>query len=213
MAHEELQFSFELERQNDWQPIYSNQDLGTFYVIYLKINEANLETTAGAQFYSYNMDFRIQNYRGAVTMGFVEQPDVSYVIDDQNHGIDFNFRLSIEPYNNTFYLKDYNVSLSSPIQKGHLIDTNVTVKNVPASLENAQDPNKSIFLDPRLFLRDGDSVDRILTIPENERLKLLDELDTMNQQQLKGRLKKLIEVDPISGEGGGICCPKQTYIT
>ncbi len=162
MAHENLKFSLDFSDNQNWQPIVGNQDYGTFYMIYIKIkNYGSQVNEFGVTEYFYDCDFRIQNFRGEITIGFSGIPQInpkdSETIINSNEKIDVEIILQLAPFTfNEFCSR--NLKREMPIKNNSILRTTVE-RHLPANdLYNRNEPLKSAYIDPYRYVRDGDTV-------------------------------------------------------
>ncbi|WP_299245721.1 hypothetical protein [uncultured Aquimarina sp.] len=171
MAHENLKFSLNLNNQN-WQPILGNQDYNTFYMVYIKFNQVYSEVNDfGVTEYKYDCDFRIQNFRGEITMGFSGSPLISLnenpVNPTEENRVDVNIILKISPFNFNEIQEGVIFKLQRPIDHDFVLRTGLERHLPPSDVYNEEDPIKTNYLDPYRYRRDGDTVIEIGTRPYN----------------------------------------------
>lgn len=68
--HQYLIGSVNFENTTDFQSIYASQLYGTFFGIYIKLNEI---ITGQDNFYIKNAEFRLLNYKGPINLGITQQ--------------------------------------------------------------------------------------------------------------------------------------------
>lgn len=162
MAHENLKFVIRLEDRNVWQPVFGSQDFGTFYMIYIKIKDIQEITGEdNTPFFLYTCDFKLQNYRGAITMGLTGSPDMK--IESSVEGVDAFLNVSVSPFHVNNEILDENIILRSPLQVGMTLQTNFTLNAPPQHLFDPANPDKSVYLSPYRLIRDGEAYSEIST--------------------------------------------------
>ena len=156
MAHEQLKFKLHLNGNKEWQPILGDQHLNTFYMVYVKfieVSEGN-EIELGKPVYKYKCQFRIQNFRGAVTFGFCAEPEIK-CLDSSNAEVGTNIVLNLcaFKYNNLTVARTY--TFNEPIDRSKFLET-ISNIYIDEGFINENEPIKSNFLDPMKYRRDGD---------------------------------------------------------
>lgn len=153
MAHEQLKFKLHIDDNQEWQPIFGDQQLNTFYMVYILFEEVSegLEEELGLPMYKYKCKFRIQNFRGAVTFGFCGVPNLTQPNDSDEIGTEISLDLCAfkhEEYKEVVY------KLDKPIDRNKLlkVDSNIFIRK---EFVDENDPINSDFLDPFKFRRDG----------------------------------------------------------
>ncbi|MDC7995774.1 hypothetical protein [Altibacter sp. HG106] len=165
MAHENLKFKLHLDDYQEWQPILGSQDFGTFYMVYIKFEKyENEENQFGVDEHRYTCKFRIQNFKGPVTIGFVGKPTIGHAdkikTDDDIH-VYIDIQLGCFVYNE---YSENTIKLDKPIPRNRPLMTrytmrlpdSVTMMDTKQEFYNANDPMKSPFLYPYKYERDGD---------------------------------------------------------
>ncbi|MFY9244040.1 MAG: hypothetical protein WAO74_13555 [Polaribacter sp.] len=160
MAHENLKFKLDVNNQKDYQPILGSQDYGTFHMVYVRIKKYEIVTkTDGIKQHNYTCDFKIQNFIGNITIGFSKpKPTInlgSSMNTDQDP-IDATIKLAIEPFSTKTVVKNVLVELAKPLSKGMILFTDFTRNKPGKKLYNPLKPEKSKFLNPYRFERDGE---------------------------------------------------------
>ena len=214
MSHEKLQFTLNLANKG-WQPIFGNQELGTFFMIYIKIHniEAREPNNPNTK-YDYLLSYRIQNFRGSVSFGFTVFPEITLYSQANNSDIDCKISIKLSPFSLNLTYLEKTVTYNSKLEKGYTIDTNAIVGDISSEItgtETGTDPQSINYIDPRKFQRNGDTVDAIITIDEGERTILEDSLDRLNEETLRIELGELLSKGGIGG-GSGICCPRRSVV-
>ena len=77
----------------------ASQDYGTFYLVYAKITSYEKIEVNGVEKHRYVFDFKLQNFRGNITMGFV----------DNNEDEHKTFSLGRTNTNNRILFGDYEL--------------------------------------------------------------------------------------------------------
>ncbi len=155
MAHQNLKFRLHLNDSVEWQPIYAGQDFNTFYVVYVKFMNLieDSDSLMGNLTASYRCKFRIQNFRGAVSIGFSKEPKLYKVKDKE-------FTINIEIFLKAFHFNEYSKEIDFPfvekIDRSKLLKTKVSL-DLPAGMYNKKKPIESDYLLPYKYERDGDT--------------------------------------------------------
>ncbi len=168
MAHENLKFRLQLDFNKDkdkddtdrWQPVFGGQHHGTFYMIYIDIKSYETEKiNDDIEIAKLKCSFRLQNYRGAITMGLERfrghQFETLEETDNRSETI-LNFNLEAAPFKKNDYLNDVEITLEKPITSGLIAVFKVFVLPPPASLFDPENLDNSLYLNPYTHLRDGD---------------------------------------------------------
>jgi len=159
MAHENLKFKLDIRNNNDFQPILGSQDYGTFYMVYVKINNyENFTNSDGYEQHTYDCDFRIQNFIGDITIGFGDFfPNFSFASAlDSNDPVHASFNITISPFNTNVLIKNRKIDLHRPIESGMIIKTQFRRSPPDINLYDPLNPNNSKYLNPYRFIRDGE---------------------------------------------------------
>lgn len=159
MAHENLKFPLSLTKNDIWQPVFGAQHHGTFYMIYIKIKSyEKVQNDFGKTEHTYHCDFRLQNYRGAITMGLIgtKIPKFSTDTSEAKLGDILNINLEVSPFKKNDYLNNIKLKLVKPIESKLVTVINVFVLSPPIELFNPKDLDNSLYLNPYTHLRDGD---------------------------------------------------------
>lgn len=166
MAHEELKFKIDLKEKNDYQPILGSQDYGTFYMVYIRIIDYKSFTNDfGITQHNYTCDFKLQNFRGEVTMGFSNQtPSINFIENPEvNDGIDVVLNITVAPFSLNIELLNIVIETDKQIKQNMILETNFERKSPPADLYDPINPEKSKYLNPNRFIRDGEDFTEIST--------------------------------------------------
>ncbi|GAB4159788.1 MAG: hypothetical protein Tsb0033_14800 [Winogradskyella sp.] len=158
MAHENLKFRLSTTSTN-WQPVYGGQHHGTFYMVYIKIKSYDkIEIAKDKTAYELVCDFRLQNFRGAITMGLVDFSGHNFAEethdDTAEHILYFN--LEVAPFTKNDYLNNIKILLEAPIEKGLISVFKVLLLLPPKNIFNPNDLENSLYLNPYTHVRDGD---------------------------------------------------------
>ena len=164
MAHENLRFRLNVEDRNDYQPVLASQDYGTFYLVYAKITSYEQVETDGIQKHQYVFDFKLQNFRGNITMGFVDSNDDEHTTfslgksNTKNRILfgDYELVVKVAPFRVSSEITGVTFILDEPLEKGHIIRTNLGRQKPPKELYLSDNPDASRYLNPYRFSRDGD---------------------------------------------------------
>lgn len=172
MAHENLKFSFRLKEINNWQPIAGTQDHGTFYMVYLRINRIYSETNDfGILMNRIDCDFKLQNFKGAITMGLVGIPTLEILSKDErkmkgDHQGDVVISLNIAPFHKNDLLSNIILSHELEIEPGMTLEAKYQLLNpqlvtlyedgTSKPIYDSKNPDESAYLNPVHFERDGD---------------------------------------------------------
>ncbi|AOW19534.1 hypothetical protein [Urechidicola croceus] len=168
MAHENLKFRLKIDLKDTWQPIYGAEHHGTFYMIYVKINKYEvIKNEYGIEVHSHNWDFRLQNYRGNITMGLVDTPSLKFSKDEKEtqFGEILNINLSVKPFIKNDIISNCNLNVEKVIPKNMIAVTNVMLLNPPIELYNPKDLDNSLYINPYSHFRDGDHFNEVSTRP------------------------------------------------
>lgn len=159
MAHENLKFPLSLEKNDTWQPIYGGQHHGTFYMIYIKIHTyEKIEMSKEKPGYSLECSFRLQNFRGAITIGLAEFNNHQFTDEGTETEPEpvLNFNLKVKPFKKRDYLEKVRIPLEKPINSGLIAVFNVFILPPPDCLFDPNDLDNSTYINPYSHLRDGD---------------------------------------------------------
>jgi len=168
MAHENLKFNLHLNDQHkEWQPIFASQDFNTFYVVYIKLLKIieNPDSLPGNMKALYKCQFRIQNFRGAVSIGFCGNPDLWLPIPkDKEIGVKISIPLRAFCFNERWpepkTLEDnpddlfIDYVLMEKIDRKKLLKAEINMQ-LPAGMYKKETPIKSDYLFPYKYERDG----------------------------------------------------------
>jgi hypothetical protein len=165
MAHENLKFRVDINNTKDWQPIFGSQDYGTFYMVYIKFKSyRKFENEFNSIEHEYICDFKLQNYRGQITMGFGEYktkialPDGTRNTDNE---ISVYITIGVAPFTIREELSDVVFSLSKPLTDGMVLQTEFERELPPNCLFKPGSPERSTYLDPYSYVRDGEAYSEI----------------------------------------------------
>lgn len=166
MAHENLKFRVVLDEKNEWQPIFGSQDYGTFYMVYIKIKGQSVKKNeTGKKSYKYTCDFKLQNYRGQITMGFKKGyiPELTTPTghEPDGEGVQMFLNIEIVPFTVNEELNDITLEQTTPLKKGMTVQTNFIQGVPPKDLYDPKNPEKSRYLNPYRFVRDGEAYSEI----------------------------------------------------
>jgi len=164
MAHENLRFRLNVEDREDYQPILASQDYGTFYLVYAKITSYEKVKMNGIEKHQYIFDFKLQNFRGDITMGFVdnnedEHKTFSLGRTNTNNRIlfgDYELVVKVAPFKISSEITGITFVLDEPLKKDDIIRTNLGRQKPPKELYLSDHPDESRYLNPYRFSRDGD---------------------------------------------------------
>ncbi|WP_420570879.1 hypothetical protein [Kordia sp.] len=204
MAHENLRFNLDTS-SDKYQPIFGNQELGTFFMIYMQIiSYKQVEYSPGIITHSYEVKFKIQNFRGAITMGFNGVPTIN-----SNTGHDIQIKLPVSPFSSKAEIP-YIINSTKKLEKGFTIDSIAVINSIPSNIANS-------YIDPRKFQRNGDTLDAVITLDNDERntfLENLERLDLNDTPKVEAAINKVISYmsENLGGGGNGICCPRISVV-
>lgn len=196
MAHENLKFKLDLNDNKEWQPILGAQEFGTFFMVYIRFNKVeNMANELGVDVVRYNCSFRLQNFDGAITIGFCGKPKIS-INPDKNDEISTYINLPL----GCFVFKELediveDLPLEIPTHKPLMtlytvrVPNNTDTKN--QKFYNADKPMTSQFLHPYKYERDGDGAYEIGRRPLGS----------------TGEFKSLPDAEEAGGGPLGICSP------
>ena len=161
MAHEELKFKVEFDfNQDQYQPIYASLDYGTFYMIYADfVSDYEQVSPIGVKQYYYTCNFKLQNFRGDITIGFNNH--VVEIDPAKEPDVDAYLKFQIRPFKVNEELKNVVILSTIPLKKGMVVQTKVTRKSPPRTLYDPFQPQNSAYLNPYRFERDGEDFDEI----------------------------------------------------
>lgn len=178
MAHENLKFNLKLKfeknpKDKKWQPIYGAQHHGTFYMIYIKFNSKSTGTKEDkTTFYKYNCSFRIQNYRGAITMGLSGKPSLKHGFDNHHKSDVMYLNIDVTPFTKNDYINDVELKESNQLTKDLVLVSKVNCTPPPENIFSNKGKNiktihknldNSIYIDPYQYTRDGDHFREVST--------------------------------------------------
>ena len=215
MAHENLRFKID-PKNKDWQPIFGNQELDTFFMIYIKINDIYPEEPDNPNtLYIYEYNYRIQNFRGAISFGFEEFPTMTFE-DNPNMPTDCDIRIKLTPFSNKYTFGDkcnpfIKEALLRPLKKGDIIDSLGLIQQIPEHVTGNKKLEKLKYIDPRDFSRNGDTLDAIIKIDDGKRKKILEQIDTYDKKTLRNLFKSYFKTKGAAGSTG-ICCPRISIV-
>ncbi len=182
MAHEALKFNVEVNNFDKWQPIYGGQDHGTFYMIYMKISEVVEQDNK----FHYYAEFKLQNFVGAVSIGFGghRTPELIELTNEaknhrnkqlieimkgegisdskeqsrllEEHRVDFRLNLQVTPFDNDFHIPKTKLQGMSNNLVGNILETDCLRNSPPSELYDQKDPQKSKYINPYHYQRAGD---------------------------------------------------------
>ena len=172
MAHEHLNFNLRWSKKqddNDWQPILGAQEHSTFFMVYVRIDEMEQGTTKeGEEFWMYKFTFRLQNFRGAISMGIKGIPVVSQPDYENREDIGTSFSMDVMAFHHNDLESCEYITLK-PIDKTKLLETLYTMY-LPAELYDPKKPLKeSKYLNPYRFQRDGEEYIELGYRPQGDR--------------------------------------------
>lgn len=159
MAHENLKFPLSLEKKGIWQPVFGGQHHGTFYMIYINVLKYEaFEMTEGKTAYKLKCNFRLQNFRGAITIGLVGFKNHQFTTEENDNETEtiLNFNLNVKPFVKNDYLNDIEVFLEKPIESGLIAIFKVSLLLPPKEIFNPEDLDNSTYINPYTHTRDGD---------------------------------------------------------
>ncbi|QOD61488.1 hypothetical protein H9I45_03285 [Polaribacter haliotis] len=159
MAHHLLKFNLQPKVIGEWQPIVASQAFDTFYGVFVKFVKHELPTE-DFKLHTYYCMYKIQNFKGAISMGFHSEPDFRTTpgFGEDGEPYDFSFRIKLSPFNRdweTKIIKHHSENdLSIP---NKIFESLVDIKNPPSFMYNSNEPDQSLYLHPDQYKRDGDS--------------------------------------------------------
>ncbi|QNM86297.1 hypothetical protein H9W90_04020 [Polaribacter pectinis] len=166
MAHENLKFRLDLNERNDWQPILATQEFGTFFMVYIKFKDFIEENNQGLSIKSYKCDFKLQNFKGDITIGFSNNtPILTYPDGTRPYDNELNayINIVIQPFNLNHEINDCNLIVTQPLEKGLILQTYYDRVNPPINISDPLHPEKSLYLNPNKLIRDGEFYSEIST--------------------------------------------------
>lgn len=181
MAHQNLKFQVNPKNCDVWQPIYGGQHHGTFYMMYIKIHKH--EVIEGDKLpHVYTCDFKLQNFRGAITMGLVE---VKYntvtesVPELEDHGPILHIIVSVKPFHKNDEILGARIAMKKPIEDKLLAVIQTELENPKKEIFNPDDLDNSLYINPHTHFRDGDEYNEVYQIPVGKE-KTKENLKTMD---------------------------------
>jgi hypothetical protein len=157
--HENLKFNLQPNILNDWQPILSSQVYGTFYMVYIQFIKHE-EPTEEKNYHTYYCKYKLQNFRGAITIGFIDEPRINVLPESQydiKDPIDYSFDIKISPFNNNCDTKILEHRLESKISiPNKIFNAEVLVADPPQFMYQKNNPDQALYLHPDQYKRDGE---------------------------------------------------------
>lgn len=165
MAHENLKFNLNPTKYDIWQPILGSQAHGTFYMIYIRFTKEVIDSGANAVANDYYCEFRLQNFRGCVTMGLVELPRIDFDDSANKDEPDFIINIKIAPFVKNDKLKRFKYTIDRALKNDDIIHTSGVVLRPPIYIYDPEDYDNSLYLPANEVLRDGDDYLKVCTKP------------------------------------------------
>lgn len=146
--HQNLKFNY-LPKNSAFQPIVAAQAHGTFFAIFMKIHNWNPGNR------NHECEFYLQNFRGAITIGFYDlDVNVKHIVDDGQRT--FQMELSIEPFNSTRGIPLKQIDFEEKFLLGDTLDVQFKLKQPSSTVYNPNDLDNSLYIDPYRYYRDGE---------------------------------------------------------
>ncbi len=161
MAHQFLKFRVQIcDSDKDWQPIYASQDYGTFFVVYIKFTEVieNPDSLPGNFEASYKCEFKVQNFRGPVSIGLNGISELYTKVDDDHFGVFVKIKLKAFHFKEEFTPEELPppYMFTSKINRDKLLKT-IVIMDLPDGMYDKNNPISSNYLFPYKYERDGDT--------------------------------------------------------
>ncbi|RNC86756.1 MAG: hypothetical protein ED556_04870 [Winogradskyella sp.] len=167
MAHQQLKFPVNPKDCDVWQPIFGGQHHGTFYMIYIKIHKHEFIESDKLP-YVYTCDFKLQNYRGSITMGLDKVQYNTYeqkVEELENEGLILHIKIDVKPFLKNDEILGTKVAMKREISDKQVAVTQINLKNPKLELFNPEDLDSSLYINPHTHFRDGDAYDEVSRRP------------------------------------------------
>jgi|GEM_PF-3021957 len=157
------------------QCICGRMDHGTFYMLYLELtNSSEFIGASGETKYRYEFNLFLQNFDGAITMGFDEEQDCRLkkseriVADDSDEFLfDYQFKIRVQPFNSTNTVKQLEWVTDEPLT-GKIFDVDIAVVAPPNMIYKKENLENSEYIDPLVWTRDGEDFLRVHYRPQHE---------------------------------------------
>ncbi len=157
--HENLKFNLQPNILNDWQPIISSQLYGTFYMVYIQFIK-HVKPTEEKNYHTIYCKYKLQNFRGAITLGFIDEPRINATPEDDFNSkdpIDYKFDIKISPFNNNCDTKIIEHKIETDISTPNKIfNADVLVADPPKFMYIKEFPDEALYLHPDQYKRDGE---------------------------------------------------------
>jgi hypothetical protein len=132
-----------------------DQEFDTFFMVYIKFVKVAVPKIIDSKtFYEYSFKLKIQNYKGAVTIGFINNQELELMKRVKNEiKSKITLRLCAFHYNEE---EEINLISDRQIDKKWFLETRYDLF-LPPGMFNSQNTMHSTFLYPTKYRRDGDS--------------------------------------------------------
>jgi len=158
--HENLDTTYSLDLNNQWQTLVADYEYGTFYTIHCKF-DFKKDTKSPEKCSLY-----IQNFEGNVTLGLVSINPTIEIVDDPLKGKpSYVMFIHLKALHVNNSLNNQNISIGEvpknhPEMKGFHKDYSLKVELIFDKVDgfNENDLSKSKFIDSTRFIRDGDGL-------------------------------------------------------
>lgn len=163
--HEQLKFNLLPQNKDVWQPIVAAQAYGTFFCIYMQFCDI---TKPGDTKDTHYCTFKIQNFRGPITLGLKKPVHVNADLKpNPKDPIDFILEIGVQPFNLCQTIPVDKIDFKKEILKGHVLDAQYRLEPPPKFLYEKDNPNSSMYLNPYDYYRDGDTYLKVCLIDED----------------------------------------------
>ncbi|RDK84751.1 hypothetical protein [Marinirhabdus gelatinilytica] len=150
---------------NEYQTLAGRSAYGTFYMLYLKLNGYTAKPPKDPKEHEYSFEIYLQNFEGAITMGFPSQQKVTlkkadktkYSNESPKHQPDYVLTIEVQPFNTNTTLNISKKLLDESL-KGKIIDVDIQHKFPPNMIYDSNNPHNTPYLDPYKYVRDGEDV-------------------------------------------------------
>ena len=168
--HQNLKFNLSLTKKQKWQPIMATEYIGTFYMIYIKINDLIIDSNENI--IGLKSQFYLQNYRGAIKMGLNignsknsgnnETKIYSIPRDFEKDGVHYEVPLSVTPFHNCDESAEIAIIFDNGIEINKTIfEVEVVYSELPQEIFNPSELDKSRYIHPLYCFREGDNMQHI----------------------------------------------------
>lgn len=164
MAHQQLKFQVDPTKSEIWQPVLGGQAHGTFFMVYMKFHDFEEHNHDDNGNYFYKCSFKLQNYRGAITIGLadIERETIQSEVEElKDKGSITHIRVKVQPFKKNDLIPERVLMFSNKIEKEMLAVIQLELLNPPDSLFDSNDLDNSLYINPYTHFRDGDEFDEV----------------------------------------------------